>query len=608
MKRLPWIPLPILAVVLVMALVFPLPVSAIADPDSPPEVNAVYVFDFDDGSLGVLIDYYLEYAVTPNETASEAYFAVLTDTDGATQLKAVAPYTFIDSGYGHGLVWIPFTSAEVTSYGITSANQTDYRVWLIGNPTLSWNDGSPPKTIATIESWQSTGDMAVILAQRVLYYADQLELEWSLDMVESTALGNRLTTVGESYFDNVIPNLRTLAPACYSASTIYPSSENLSYLTLFGAVAYNGTAVVSGSPVALDEGDNIITITGAGVFSVILSSGTTGNITEITATITGSPADLVEGTNNVTCTAVGTANITVSLHNTQATHTSEVEGTGFDLTAIATAFGMSRIMFSGLLWFGVTILLCAATYGWGRQSESLGASGAGNATMLIFVISLIGGGLLGLLDLRILAGMSIGYAAFLGYIFFFRNSGGDIGKVIMFMGWMWFVVCLVGGILVGSNPHTSTFLVEDITATDTTITVASTEGFRDTGSIVIGDERAQYHKLTDTEFKGTFLRPLLRGTNGTEASAHLIGDRVRMVEGAMLNDSLNYNIALLSDASGLMAFVSLPIVVWDIITSFIFLPISFLGTDMFFLTYIWGIIGLGLLVSIFIAMAGGRRV
>jgi hypothetical protein len=49
-------------------------------------------------------------------------------------------------------------------------------------------------------------------------------------------------------------------------------------------------------------------------------------------------------------------------------------------------------------------------------------------------------------------------------------------------------------------------------------------------------------------------------------------------------------------------------VVWDIITGFIFLPLSFLGTDMVVLTFIWGIIGLGLLISIFISLAGGRRV
>lgn len=84
-----------------------LPAMAIDDPDSPPSVNAVYVYSFSDGSVGVLIDYYLDYtAPYPDETATESYLAVFVDTDGTTQLKSVAPYTFVDSGYGRGLIWI----------------------------------------------------------------------------------------------------------------------------------------------------------------------------------------------------------------------------------------------------------------------------------------------------------------------------------------------------------------------------------------------------------------------------------------------------------------------------------------------------------------------
>src|SRR3972149_5294501 len=167
----------LIAIILLLGLVSP--IFAIADPDTPPSVNAVYVFDFDDGSTGVLIDYYLDYAALPTETATEAYLAIFIDTDGATQLKAVAPYTFVDSGYGRGLIWIPFTAAETTAYSIDNADQALYRIWLVGNPTLAWA-GDPPKTIATIDQWNTTGDMSVLLAIRVLYYADVLELAWSL--------------------------------------------------------------------------------------------------------------------------------------------------------------------------------------------------------------------------------------------------------------------------------------------------------------------------------------------------------------------------------------------------------------------------------------------
>jgi len=127
--------------ILVTLIVLPVtPAFAIADPDSPPQVSAVYVYEFSDGSVGALIDYYLDYGTLPDETVTEAYLAVFVDTDGTTQLKSVAPYTFVDSGYGRGLAWIPFTSAEATAASLDSANQADYRIWLTGNPTLASQD------------------------------------------------------------------------------------------------------------------------------------------------------------------------------------------------------------------------------------------------------------------------------------------------------------------------------------------------------------------------------------------------------------------------------------------------------------------------------------
>jgi len=38
------------------------------------------------------------------------------------------------------------------------------------------------------------------------------------------------------------------------------------------------------------------------------------------------------------------------------------------------------------------------------------------------------------------------------------------------------------------------------------------------------------------------------------------------------------------------------------------LPVTFIGTSSVYITVLWGIFGLGLIVSIFIALAGGRRV
>ena len=59
----------------------PTPAYAIDDPDSPPQVSAVYVYEFSDGSVGVLIDYYLDYTTPfPDEPVTDAYLAVFVDT------------------------------------------------------------------------------------------------------------------------------------------------------------------------------------------------------------------------------------------------------------------------------------------------------------------------------------------------------------------------------------------------------------------------------------------------------------------------------------------------------------------------------------------------
>jgi len=183
-----------------------------------------------------------------------------------------------------------------------------------------------------------------------------------------------------------------------------------------------------------------------------------------------------------------------------------------------------------------------------------------------------------------------------------------LGKFTMFMMTVWLVVCIAGSVAQGHIDFVRTILTAAIDDDDGTVTVKSTEGFPDSGIIVIRDERIAYSSTTATTFKGNLARPLVRGAEGTEAVAHEIGEHVATVQGAMLNSSAAYNIAVLADASGLQAFVSAPLAVFALLGSFFFLPIQFLGTDLQILTYIWAIFGVGGLISLTISLAGGRRV
>ena len=349
------------AVVLSMSafLLFPAIALAIDDPDGL-EITAGYVYDdlLEEGDVGVLIDYFIDYDATPvpDETANEAYMGVFVDTDGVTQLKSVAPYAYEDSGYGPGLIWIYFTAAEVETHFILRANIALYKLWLTGNPTLSW-DADPPKVIAGIDYWQPVDtSTSMLFALRILSLAQSLTTAWApTDLIEETPEGNRLTPAGEDYFTNAIPNLRLMAPGVFSSGTSPPVQEDLDYSTVFGATIEDGTGTLPVTPLVLVEGANTVTITGTGTFLVELVKGTEGTaITDadlLGAVVTSSPVDLVYGVSTITVTQAGTDEftITVNLVNTQTAITDTLIGTVFDLSDLADIFGISVMMLSGMV-------------------------------------------------------------------------------------------------------------------------------------------------------------------------------------------------------------------------------------------------------------------
>jgi hypothetical protein len=822
-----WLSRIALLVTLVSFLAFPVAVYAIDDPTTPPSVNAVYVYEFSDGSVGVLIDYYLDYtAPFPDETVTEAYLAVFVDTDGTTQLKSVAPYTFVDSGYGRGLVWIPFTDAEVTAAGLDIANIALYRIWLTGNPTLTWA-GDPPKTITTIDQWVTT-NVPETLASRILYYADVLELAWTLDMIEYTADGNKLTAVGSSYFENVISDCRTIAPGAFSDTTSDPDYITISYDTAFGATATSGTATVTGSPqilpvptaglarnfngvadyisvahdasqllttggsieawirpvggaasppkivdkstglsgnngfslsyasddnqvafrinagtsrvsasnsvsvgvyshvVATWDGTGLVTLyvngiqsgtsgisadptgitttnaltignrstatdrtfngdidevriynrvlslveiaysynagsgryipysnsglvagfhlndTGAtataysgnngtisgttvvtntiaigtaitvvttGTIIIDLAQWTSGNITDDTGTLFGGPIiDLYPGVNTLTITANGTFTTELEVIDTAVIYERGVTGTGFDLTDLATAFGMSRWMLSGLVWIFVTIVACAVTYAGSKHTSFGDDTGTSKTVTFLLLIMLIIGNLLGLLHPLVTSFAVIVTGAFIGYILFFRSE--TLHKGMMFMMWMFVITSIAGNIAAsGQSGITTTRLTDNITASETdSIPVASTLGFPDAGIIIIGDEQITYPDKDDTHFVDTTFNDIVRGSSDTDNVSHAINSAVRTKESYMLNASLDYKIARITDSAGALAYIALPFLLFDLVLTFFKLPLEFLGTDLAILTYVWMVVAVGMIVGFVVALVGGRRV
>lgn len=183
-----------------------------------------------------------------------------------------------------------------------------------------------------------------------------------------------------------------------------------------------------------------------------------------------------------------------------------------------------------------------------------------------------------------------------------------MGKSVMFMMFMWLMVCLAGGVVAGDVQFVQTTLTTAVDATDNVITVRSTTGLPNSGVIVIEEEHIAYAAKTDTTVYGSLASPLIRGAQGTEAVAHVAGVAVTTVPGSLMNSSAAYNIATIADVSGIQAFVTAPLAFFRLLGEFFFLPLGFLGTNLSFISYLWMIIGVGMIAAITVSMAGGRRV
>jgi len=202
------------------------PVLAINNPDTL-SINAVYVYRHcveDDDQL-YLIDYTIEYTgANPDENSTEAYLFRL--MNGAIELRAIAPYSYYDDGYDRAVAAIYFTAADAPAWA------GGYSMHLVGNPALGW-PGAPPNTsVAVFDLWSTStniSDTQTEVAARVLYLADMLEVEWGIDLIETSASGSYLTSYGEDYFMNAIPHLQLIAPGAFAGSITPAEFETRTY-------------------------------------------------------------------------------------------------------------------------------------------------------------------------------------------------------------------------------------------------------------------------------------------------------------------------------------------------------------------------------------------
>jgi hypothetical protein len=222
--------------------------------DQPTSVQVLSVFAYqhllEPNDQGYLAHCEIDYPTTPSELSTDTYIVSLIDTDNTTVLQTVAPYAFVDNGYGQFLVWMYFSASSAPTW-----NQA-YTVRLEGNPTLTWTPTTtPPTTSAGVSYWSTSTSISSTngeLAARLLYIGAQLGklAEWSLTMTEQVVGGGTVfTATGESYIVNVIPNVHLMAPTAFSSGTISPLWESMSSNTTY---ADNVTDVL-GTPLDMTD-------------------------------------------------------------------------------------------------------------------------------------------------------------------------------------------------------------------------------------------------------------------------------------------------------------------------------------------------------------------
>ena len=175
--------------------------------------------------------YELDYTTFPAQDADELFVGRF--VTGTVEVNASQPYvlntTLSDTssaptqGYGMGLMSWYWSADDVETFNL-AFNTQGYRVIVQGNPTL-FADLPPEEIFDTVTDFTSV-NVAPALAEHVKKVAALLATNWtanSITLVE--VIGNKtvLSSNGEQYFLNAIPNLDRFAPSLFRQQLDVPA-------------------------------------------------------------------------------------------------------------------------------------------------------------------------------------------------------------------------------------------------------------------------------------------------------------------------------------------------------------------------------------------------
>ncbi|PVV83519.1 hypothetical protein [Dehalogenimonas alkenigignens] len=204
---------------LLLAVVLPVSVFAV-DPAAPD------IFTIDDvqvvknvaasGDVLVAFKYTIHYdSGQPTTPANKLFHFRLFAADSLTQLGAVEPYAYNNSGYDMGY------SAFYFEPGSTPTWESALVLKMVGNPQY-WV--SPPVTNYTLVSTdysqlESKSENQKLLGNWIIDVCEELEVDWSVKLLTETAQSTILNDTGSAYGKGTIPGLQYVAPKIFAVQS-----------------------------------------------------------------------------------------------------------------------------------------------------------------------------------------------------------------------------------------------------------------------------------------------------------------------------------------------------------------------------------------------------
>ncbi len=201
---------------------------AISDPDSI-AISDIRAYEsvLESDDMLVIVEYNLPYTVIPDEIISDAFLArFLRDT---TELRSVEPFAFNDKGYGRGIFSFYWTATQKAADSIEFGNPNleNYKVVFQGKVGVFI--GTVPSITGSSISYQDISQTATLLFERIEALARALENDpaWADDpafdnLIENPGGQVQLTTTGEEYFSNAIPQLVSMIPTIFTSGVTSP--------------------------------------------------------------------------------------------------------------------------------------------------------------------------------------------------------------------------------------------------------------------------------------------------------------------------------------------------------------------------------------------------